>query len=367
MKHLFTETSSVLGTGQILSEWDCRNKYLAVVGTNHRVRIYNRSGDVINEFALISKNNVTYLNWDNEGETLAISQEKETIIVLYDISTLKLRKLNTDLKKITWLSWNRNNNNNILAVGSSKGNLLLYNKLTLRKQLIMGKHSKKILYGSWNTNGKLGLVGKDKKLTISDISGNILNENYLKQYPLDLQFGLQMTDTSNDNNNDNNKDDIIQNEEDTITMNMNGKTIYMYFINNPSQPIELAFQQRYGNIICYKWYGDGYILAGFSKGFIVSISTHEKEMGEEIHSLRIDYASIIYISINNINKYAAVSTEKYIKIINLNTFKEIYQLINTNGIPNKLNWTNDGQILTINTNNGNLLTYLIKTNKLINI
>ncbi len=46
-------------------------------------------------------------------------------------------------------------------------------------------------------------------------------------------------------------------------------------------------------------------------------------MGEEIHSLRIDHKSIISIAINNINKYAAVSTNKYIKIIDLNTFKEI--------------------------------------------
>ncbi len=110
-----------------------------------------------------------------------------------------------------------------------------------------------------------------------------------------------------------------------------------------------------------------YILAGFSKAFIVSISTHEKEMGEEIHSLRINHKSIVFIAINNINKYAAVSTEKYVKIINLNTFKEIYQIVTSNGISNGLNWTSDGQILTINTNNGNLLTYLIKTNKLINI
>eukprot|EP01084_Bolivina_argentea_P222022 375905_1 len=215
MKRLFVETSAVLGTGQVLSEWDCRNKYLAVVGSNYRVRIYNRSGNVLTEFALISKNRVIYLNWDNSGETLAVSQENESIIVLYDISIKKLRKLNTDLKKITWLSWNRGAGDaaNILSVASSKGNLLFYNKVTFRKQLIMAKHSKKILYGAWNSANKLALVGKDRKLTISDVSGNTLNENYLKQQPNDLQFGLQMSDNNRGNH---------HHEEDTITMNMNG-------------------------------------------------------------------------------------------------------------------------------------------------
>ena len=364
MKRLFVETSAVLGPGQVLSSWDCRNKYLAVVGGNYRVRIYNRSGSVVTEFALISKNKVLHLDWDNKGETLAVSQENENVIVLYDISIRKLTKLNTDLKKVTWMAWNRDGGGNILSVGSSKGNLLLYDNLTFRKQLIMGKHSKKILFGAWNIANKLAMVGKDKVLTISDLSGSTLNENYLKQIPLDLQFGLQMSDENRKHNKE---------EEDTITMNMNGRTIYMFFINNPSQPIELAFQSKYGDILSYQWYGDGYILAGFSKGFIVSISTHEKEMGEEIHSLRLGYKSIVSICIspNKAQNMAAVSTASDIKIVDLNTFKEnehlsfIFDL--DYGMPKKMSWTSDGQILCINTSNGNLLAYLVKTNKSINL
>lgn len=64
------------------------------------------------------------------------------------------------------------------------------------------------------------------------------------------------------------------------------RTLYLYNLLNPENPIELAFQQRYGSIVSYKWYGDGYILIGFSGGFIISISTHLKEVGEELFQVK---------------------------------------------------------------------------------
>ena len=31
------------------------------------------------------------------------------------------------------------------------------------------------------------------------------------------------------------------------------KTLFLYNMNDPENPVELAFQQRYGNIVAYKW------------------------------------------------------------------------------------------------------------------
>ena len=58
------------------------------------------------------------------------------------------------------------------------------------------------------------------------------------------------------------------------------KTLFLFRLSDPDNVIELAFQSKYGKIEDYQWYGDGYIMIGFSNGFFVVISTHEKEIGQ---------------------------------------------------------------------------------------
>jgi WD repeat-containing protein 19 len=62
-------------------------------------------------------------------------------------------------------------------------------------------------------------------------------------------------------------------QENTISLNMAKKTIYLYNLNDTDNPIELAFQPKYGNITTYRWFGDGYMMLGFSEGYFVVIST----------------------------------------------------------------------------------------------
>lgn len=57
-------------------------------------------------------------------------------------------------------------------------------------------------------------------------------------------------------------------------------------MNDAENPIELAFQPTYGNITTYRWFGDGYILIGFSGGYCIAISTHMKEIGQELFQIR---------------------------------------------------------------------------------
>lgn len=64
-----------------------------------------------------------------------------------------------------------------------------------------------------------------------------------------------------------------------------------------NNPIELAFQERYGSIVAHRWFGDGYIMIGFSSGYVLVISTHNKELSEEVHSekyLRNTLTSVAY-------------------------------------------------------------------------
>ncbi len=47
---------------------------------------------------------------------------------------------------------------------------------------------------------------------------------------------------------------------------------------------ECGVQPRYGSIVKYQWFGDGYMMIGFSNGYVVVISTHMKEIVEELFS-----------------------------------------------------------------------------------
>jgi WD repeat-containing protein 19 len=61
------------------------------------------------------------------------------------------------------------------------------------------------------------------------------------------------------------------------------KTILMFELGkNHKFPLELVFEPKYGKIVDYSLFGDGYIVIGFSEGWVAHISTHIKE-------IRIEY------------------------------------------------------------------------------
>lgn len=64
-----------------------------------------------------------------------------------------------------------------------------------------------------------------------------------------------------------------------MSMVLGSKTLFFYNPANPTAPIELAFQSRYGSIIAYQWFGEGFIMIGFSSGYLVVISTSKVEAG----------------------------------------------------------------------------------------
>lgn len=73
-KELFCIKKQHHGRGTVLFRWDPSNKYLASVGSNRRVNIFDRSGNQIDEFALQGKPNNTpiQVEWDKGGENLAV-------------------------------------------------------------------------------------------------------------------------------------------------------------------------------------------------------------------------------------------------------------------------------------------------------
>jgi hypothetical protein len=86
----------------------------------------------------------------------------------------------------------------------------------------------------------------------------------------------------------------------------------LYNLLDPDNPIELAFQTHYGSIVTYKWFGDGYILLGFTAGYFIAISTHIKEVGQELFQVRNHKNALTDITIcEKIGKAASCGDNKY--------------------------------------------------------
>ena len=151
------------------------------------------------------------------------------------------------------------------------GALYIYNKRDQRVIPIRGKHTKRISCGAWSSENKLALGSADKQITISNAEGdNVCDQISLKAEPADLAFNEQKTTGAEKG----------EGSDNTVSVNMNKKTLYLCNLQDIANPIELQFQPKYGSLGPYKWFGDGYIMIGFGSGYVNAISTHMKEIGE---------------------------------------------------------------------------------------
>lgn len=94
------------------------------------------------------------------------------------------------------------------------------------------------------------------------------------------------------------------------------KTLYLYHLPEPDSPAELGFQHKYGSLLQHKWFGDGYILLGFSQGNVVAISTHPKEVGQELWQIRNHRDSLSAIAVSKaLEQIASCGDDKYAFIL----------------------------------------------------
>lgn len=100
-------------------------------------------------------------------------------------------------------------------------------------------------------------------------------------------------------------------------------------------------------------FGDGYIVVAFSEGYVAHISTHMRELRDEISSERIFQGPLDALCTNDIVYKMAVAGDNQIKIYNLASWKEIrnerIELPKSAGRVLKLQWANNGQLLVAST------------------
>eukprot|EP01013_Petalomonas_cantuscygni_P015686 TRINITY_DN32571_c0_g1_i1.p1 TRINITY_DN32571_c0_g1~~TRINITY_DN32571_c0_g1_i1.p1 ORF type:complete len:1413 (-),score=393.21 TRINITY_DN32571_c0_g1_i1:294-4532(-) len=357
MRRLFTVGADTHGKGHVIFAWQKQGNYMATAGHNRRVNIVDRQGTLYDQFSTEAHGAIIALDWDYTGEVLAVLQKDNTAVTLYTLATKTAQQLDSSMKDLSWLSWSQIGPQ--LAVGTGKGNLLLYNRKTLKKTSIVGKHTKKVMSGAWSITNRLALGGEDKRITISNAEGDILDPIQVKGDPGLITFS--------DAKGPGKRDDA---RDTTVTAVINAETLWLYKQNEPDNeenPVELKFQERYGKIVSYQWFGDGYLLIGFASGIVVVISTHQSEIGQEVSSAKFHTGKLADVTYCPVLMKGASIGDKCVKIFDMadrnrlsDQRAERFDLDEEDGMLDKLHWTSEGQILTVSSKRGNIYAFLTR-------
>jgi len=354
LKQVFSVKKDLNGAGNVLFAWHPDGSYLACAGSSRIVNISNRQGQPVAEIPLTGV--PLALDWDKDGEVLAVLQRDSGVVPLWDANKHKVSNLDTNMKDLTFLKWSLTGPQ--LAIGNQKGNLLLYNKRTLKKVPILGKHVKRITCGAWNADNKLALASEDKQVTISSgDDGDTITQTMLKSEPTQMRFSATKTDRLDSGR-------VDDGEKTVVAAVMNRKTLLLYDIEDPSNPIELAFQSKYGTIVSYRWFQTVHLLIGFETGFMVVVSTNPSEVGEEKVSIKAHQGRLVDLAFAPAINRVATCTSRDIMICDLvtNNWSEIHReyakVPGETGDLTGLGWTADGTMLTVTADSGNLYCFL---------
>lgn len=307
---------------------------------------------------------VLVLAWDKDGDYLAILQDGNGVVPLWSLSNRRVVPLETNLRDPTFLAWSKTGSQ--LAVGTLKGNLLIYNKQTKKKIPIVGKHAKKINCGSWSKTGnKLVLGSDDKTITISNDNGDTLLHTEVKYYPMEVNFTTMCGPRSP-------RSSGLQ-DDDTVSAVLDEKTLLLYnILDEKEEPMELSFASsdsgtgcKYGEIKHHEWLDEGLIIIGFSLGYLLVVSSNPKEMGMEKNVARIHASNLSTFAYNPHLKRIASAGDDGVRVVDLREFKESKaDFVSAEDIENgrisTLQWSPDGQILSVGTNAGNVYNFLAK-------
>lgn len=349
MKCVFVLAEKAWAGSSVLYKWQkSLGNYLAVAGHDNTVKIYDRHGHQWAELNLPGR--CVGMDWDKDGDILAVIAAKSNVVYLWDASVNKTSQIDNGMRDhLSLILWSKTSS--LLAIGTVKGNLLIYNRQTSRKIPVLGKHSKKITCGCWSSQNLLALGSEDNTVTISNHEGDTVRQTTLRGEPAEIYFSVKKTDERSTHG------------ESTVSVSVDKKILVLFNINDTEDRIDLAFQRHYGHIVSYRWYGDGYILIGFSHGYFVVISTHFREIGHELYQAHNHKDCLNSVAISSALNKAASCGDNAIKIHDLSDLKDISNILRlddeTKGL-DQLSWTDDGQLLAVSTQKGTLHVFLTK-------
>lgn len=236
--------------------------------------------------------------WDSEGDILGIVTDRTPSIILWDANTRRVQQVDTGLRDVLSLILWAKSSSSLLAVGTLKGNLLIYNHRSARKVPIYGKHTKKIISGAWSDHNLLALIGEDRVLTVSNEEGDTVSISSLKGDGIAVQFAYMKID-----------DKAPTNTQNCVSLILSKKSLFLLNLSDSENPIVLSFQERYGFIVDYQWFGDGLVLIGFTSAVIIVVSTYYKEIGQELTQFRAFRESLTSFNVCLLTKKVAFCSE----------------------------------------------------------
>jgi WD repeat-containing protein 19 len=354
-KLIFAFRNDKLGVSEVVFCWQPGCKWLAFCGETRLIVIVDRLGKKLVEFQLKYGSRVKQMEFDYEGDTLAVIQEQCSIVTIINVYTKKTMDIDIDKNnkdKPSCIRWGKNHPT--LGIGTEKGLIYYFNKKSDKIYPVSLNHTKAVISADWNDEGNLVTGDENKSLSVTNKVGEPILQNVtIKADPKMIKWARQKTTDS-------------KNSYTTLSTLLNNKTILIYDVKRKSNPIELALDSDYGDIVTYQWFGDGYIAIGFSKGYISVISTHITEVKNEIHSMQPFKFGLDDLSVCEENNRVAVAGENTIKIFNTNTWTEIVEekieISNMEGRIKKIQWSSNGQIIIASTILGSIFAFNVVVN-----
>jgi WD repeat-containing protein 19 len=239
-------------------------------------------------------------------QAIALCQHGVQSITVLEVATRALNSIsNTAVGEPTVIAWSLDQP--ILAAGDSSGNLLLYNMRVRRTIPVVGKHTGAILSAAWSMDGSIALGGDDCMVTVSSSEGDTKDSAELNTVPVQIAFARQKTDTPS-----------AARKATTLTVNMGrASVLLMDMANAAEKPFELTFQDRYGPIEQFAWFGDGYLALGFRGGFVTVISTHKRELGSEIFTTPLQRDPVKHMAVSDKLMQLAVAGSSTVRLLDL--------------------------------------------------
>lgn len=135
-------------------------------------------------------------------------------------------------------------------------------------------------------------------------------------------------------------------------------------------------QAKYGALVQHRWFGDGYILLGFANGYAVAISTHAREVGQELWQVRNhrDQLTAVAVSPPAVGWLASAGSDGTVRVHATANLKETVCIVQLpaamagggsgggggGGGVRSIDWSADGQLMAVSTQSGALLVYVMQ-------